>query len=67
MFKAFQFESEKEAITSVADTDESEEECSESSDGEWDSHSAIKGCFGNTFWCKCFKCNVKKREIVCIV
>ena len=58
--------SEKEAMTSVVDTDESEEECSEESDEECDSHSAIKERVGNTTWCKCFKCNVEKREIDCL-
>ena len=61
-----QFEPEKEAITSVVDTDESEEECSEKSDEECHSHSAIKERVANTTWCKCFKCNVEKREIDCL-
>ena len=63
MFKPYQFEPEKEAITSVVNTGESEEKCSEESDEEWHSHSVIKGRAGNTTWCKCFKCNVEKREI----
>ena len=29
-------------------------------------HSAIKEFVGNTTWCKCFKCNVEKREIDCL-
>ena len=49
----------------VPDTDESEEQCSEESDKECHSHSAIKERVGNTTWWKCFKCNVEKREIDC--
>ena len=52
--KPYQFEPEEEEITSVADTDKSEEECSEESDEECHSHSAIKEHVGNTTWCKCF-------------
>ena len=66
MFKPYQFEPEKEAIRLVVNTGESEEKCSEESDEEWHSHSAIKGCAGSTTWCKCFKCNVEKREIDCL-
>ena len=40
--KPYQFETEKKAITSVADTDKSEEECSEESDEECHSYSAIE-------------------------
>ena len=56
----------KEAITSVADTDESEEECSEESDEKCHSHSAIKERVENATRGKCFKCNVEKREIDCM-
>ena len=47
----------------AADTDESEEECSEESDEECHSQCAIKKHVRNTTWCNCFKCNVEKREI----
>ena len=40
--KPYQFETEKKAITSVADTDKSEEECSEESDKKCHSHSTKK-------------------------
>ena len=30
---------------------------------EFHSDSAIKERVGNAAWCKCFKCNVEKREI----
>ena len=46
--------------------DESEKECSEESDEECSSHSAIKEHVRNTTWCKCFKCNVEKIEIDCL-
>ena len=39
---SYHFEPDKEVITLVADTDEIEEECSEESDEECHSHSAIK-------------------------
>ena len=64
--KPYQFEPEREPITSVADTDESDAECSEESDEECHSHSAIKECVGNITWYKCIKCNVEKREIDCL-
>ena len=63
--KPYRFEPKKKAITLVADTDESEEECSEESDEECHSHSALKERVGNTTWWKCFKCNVEKRDIDC--
>ena len=66
-FMSYHFEPDKEVITLVADTDEIEEECSEESDEECHSHSAIKERVRNTTWCKCFKCNFEKREIVCAV
>ena len=53
--KPYQFEPEKEAVTSVADTDESEEECSEESDEECHCHIAIKQHVKNITWCNCFK------------
>ena len=42
--KPYQFEPEKEAITSVADTDKKEEECSEESDEDCHSHCHKRAC-----------------------
>ena len=39
---------------------------SEESHEECHCHIAIKQCVRNTTWYKCFKCNVKKREIDCL-
>ena len=64
--KPYQFEPEKEAITSVADTDKSEEECSEESDEKCHSHSAIKERVENTTRGKWFNSKVEKREIDCM-
>ena len=60
--KPYQFEPEKEL---VKDTDESEEECSEESDGESQSQ-RVKERTGNTTWCECCKCKAEKREIDCL-
>ena len=59
--KSYQFEPEKEL---VKDTDESEEECSEESDGESQSQT-VKERTGNTTWCEYCKCKAEKREIDC--
>ena len=57
--KPYQFEPEKELVKV---TDESEEECSEESDGESQSQT-VKERTGNTTWCEYCKCKAGKREI----